>query len=279
MIPLTTNALDNGPPGDSVADERIHAMRSPAGAVPASAPELVVGAPDAARRRRALSARPFPVGLVVAASVAVHLVASALIYRDLVRDLYTLFDATPRLLVLEQGLTRLTAVAVFLPPVTPTVLLVLVALWVGGARRAEGVARWLALAAVPLAIDSLLRAIGVLLSPPPSNIGELLDLPSRFSLGPRLFLDLAGAHPGPTAGYWAVVCTVAAACSAWCVGRALLVAEWEEREARGRRRRRGHDAIEAFQIAAAVVGTWAAIAFAGQVALPFTTQLFLKLFG
>lgn len=236
-------------------------------------------AAHAGARRRAMLARPFPAAMIVAGCIAVHLLAAALIYRDLVRDLYPLFDAAPRLLVLEHGLTRLTAATVFLPPVVPSVLVVLVALWLGAGRRAEGVTRWLALAVVPLAVDSVMRAIGVLLAPSPSSIGELLDLPSRFSLGPRLVLDLAGIQPGPATGYWAVVCTAAAIVSAWCVGRAILAAEAAERQAVGRRRRRGHGAIDSLQVGVAVGGTWIALAFAGQVALPFATQLFLKLFG
>lgn len=233
--------------------------------------------PDVERRRRALADQSFPVGVVVAASITVHLLAAALIYRTMVRELYSLFDATPRLLVLEHGLTRLTAVSIFLPPVIPTVLVVLVASWLGRARRSRGAARWLALAVVPLALDSAIRAIGVSLAAAPPTIGELLDLPSRFSIGPRLLLDLAGIQLGASTGYWAVVCTLAAAISAWCVGRAVLVAE--QHEYRGRRRRHGHDAIESLQVAVAVVGVWVAIAFAGEIALPFATQLFLKLFG
>lgn len=222
--------------------------------------------------------RPFPVAPVIAASIAVHLIAAALIYRDLVRDLYSLFDATPRLLVLEHGLTRLTAASVFLPPVVPTVLVVVVALWLGKARQVEGAARWLALAVVPLAADSAIRCVGVLLAPSPTTLGDLLDLPSRFSVGPRLLLDLADVRLGPVVGYWAVVCTAAAVLSAWCVGRAVLIAESAEREARGRRRR-GRDAIQSLQVGIAVAGAWVSIGFAGQVALPFATQLFLKLFG
>ena len=240
------------------------------GHVPAVTPET---------RKRALVDRPFPVGVVVSASIAVHVLAAALIYRTLIRELYSLFDATPRLLVLEHGLTRLTFASIFLPPVVPTVLVVLVASWLGRAARTAGVTRWLALALIPLAIDSAIRAIGVSLAAAPSNIGELLDLPSRFSIGPRLLLDLAGIQPGATTGYWAVVCTVAAAISAWCVGRAVLVAEEEARGERGRRRRRGRDAIESLQVGVAVTGVWIAIAFAGEVALPFATQLFLRLFG
>jgi hypothetical protein len=230
-------------------------------------------------RKRALADRHFPVGLVIAASAAVHVVAAALTYRTMVRELYTLFDATPRLLVLEHGLTRLTAASIFLPPVVPTALVMLVALWLGRAGRAAGATRWLALALVPLAIDSAIRAIGVSLAAAPTNIGELLDLPSRFSIGPRMLLDLAGIQPGAATGYWAVVCTIAAAISAWCVARAVLVAEAAAREGRGRRRRHGPDAIESLQVGVAVTGVWIAIAFAGEIALPFATQLFLRVFG
>lgn len=242
----------------------------------------VAGAPqgDVTRRwRRARTVRRFPVAPVVAACIAVHLLAAAVVYHDLARDLYALFDATPRLLVLERGLTRLTAASVFLPPIIPVALVAIVAVWLGGARRLGTVARWLALALVPLAIDGVLRAVGVLIAPPPSNMGELLDLPARFSPGARMLLDLAGIRPSPNLMYWAVVATAAAAVSAWCVARALLAAEDAEREAAGRRNRRGHTMIDTLQIGVAVTGCWIALAFAGQVALPLATQLFLKVFG
>ena len=279
MTHATVDVRDESPSeivGSAQGAAREVHRRASLGNVPGGAADIV---PDARARQRAMLARPFPAALTVAACIAVHLLAAALIYRDLVRDLYPLFDATPRLLVLEHGLTRLTAASVFLPPVVPSVLVVLVALWLGAARRAEGVTRWLALAVVPLALDSVTRAVGVLLAASPSSIGELLDLPSRFSLGPRVVLDFAGIQTGPATGYWAVVCTAAAIVSAWCVGRAILAAEAAERAAAGRRRHRGHRTIDSLQVGVAVGGTWIALAFAGQVALPFATQLFLKLFG
>ncbi|HWE43607.1 MAG TPA: hypothetical protein VG432_13945 [Gemmatimonadaceae bacterium] len=217
--------------------------------------------------------------LVVAACAAVHLLAAALMYRTLVAELYALFDATPRLLVLERGLTRLTAVTVFLPPVIPTTLVVAAALWLGRRRRHVAVARWLALSLVPLAIDGILRTIGVMLAAPPANMGELLDLPVRFSPGPRLVLELIAVHPSPGLGYWVVVATVPAAISAYCVARALLAAEEAERETAGRRRRRQRGALDAVEVGVAVAGTWVALAFAGQVALPWAAQLFLKILG
>lgn len=217
--------------------------------------------------------------LVVAACAAVHLIAAALVYRVLVAELYALFDATPRLLLLERGLARLTAVTVFLPPVIPTALVIAAALWLGRQRRHAEVARWLALALVPLAIDGVFRAIGVMLAPAPANVGDLLDLPVRFSFAPRLLLDLAGVHPSPALAYWAVVVTVPAAISAWCVARALLAAEDAAREAAVRRRRRKRETLDAVQVGVAVAGTWIVLAAAGQVALPWAAQLFLKLFG
>lgn len=242
-----------------------------------SAPPLAAHA----RRRstRSLDARPFPASLVVAACIAVHLLAAALLYRDLAHELYTLFDATPHLLVLEQGLRRLTVATVFLPPVIPTALIVCAALWLGRRRSLPEVGRWLAFAVVPLAIDGIFRMIGVVLAPPPANMGELLDLPMRFSFGPRLLLDLAGMHPSAGMLYWAVVATVPAAISAWCVARALLAAEDAAREAAGRRRRRSTSSVDALQVGLAVAGTWIALAFAGQVALPWAVQLFLEAFG
>lgn len=221
----------------------------------------------------------FPGTLVIAACVAIHLLVAALVYRRLARYLYALFDATPRLLVLEHGLTRLTAVTVFLPPVIPTTLVIAAALWLGARRRDPDTSRWLALSLVPLAIDSVLRMIGILLAPQPANVGELLDLPVRFSLGPRLVLDLAGVQPPPALGYWAVVATIPALISAWCVARALLAAEDAERAAVGRRRRRRHAPLDALQVGVALAGTWILIAFAGEVALPWAAQLFLQTFG
>ena len=231
------------------------------------------------RSARAANARPFPTFLVVAACIAVHLLAAALLYRDLAPELYALFDATPRLLVLEQGLRRLTATTVFLPPVIPTTLVVCAALWLGRRRSLPDVGRWLAFSIVPLALDGIVRTIGVVLAPPPANMGELLELPVRFSVGPRPLLDLAGLHPSPGILYWSVVATLPAAVSAWCVARALLAAEDAEREAAGRRRRRAASSMDALQVGVAVAGTWIALAVAGQVALPWAVQLFLEAFG
>lgn len=248
---------------------------------PAAAEPARVLQPPAPPRAtaRARSAPSHAALLIVASCAAVHLLAAALMYRTLVADLYALFDATPRLLVLERGLTRLMAVTVFLPPVIPTTLVVAAALWLGRARRHPAVARWLALSLVPLAIDGVFRTIGVMIAPPPANMGELLDLPVRFSFAPRLFLDLAEVHPSPVLGYWAVVATIPAAISAWCVARALLAAEDAEREAVGRRRRRRRETLDAVQVGIAVAGTWIALAIAGQVALPWAAQLFLQIFG
>ena len=239
-------------------------------------------APSHAAARAGARARPASSSgalLIVASCAAVHLLAAAVMYRSLVADLYAIFDATPRLLVLEHGLARLTVVTVFLPPVIPTTLVVAAALWLGTQRRHAAVARWLALSLVPLAIDGVLRTIGVMLAPAPSNAGELLDLPVRFSFAPRLLLDLADVRPSPGLAYWAVVPTAPAAISGSCVPRALLAAEEAEREAVGHRRRRRREALDAVQVGVAVTGTWIALAFAGQVALPWAAQLFLKLFG
>ena len=241
--------------------------------------EITPRSAESGRARYRGGVQRFPAGAVVTACVAVHIVAAAFIYRDLAGDLYALFDATPRLLVLEQGLRRLTATSVFLPPLVPSALLVFVALWLGRACRAPDVARWLALATIPLALDTVMRAIGVAVAPAPSNLGELLDLPVRFSPGPRMLLDLLDVRPGPSMSYWVIVCTAAALLSGWCVRNALLAADAAERDASVRRRRRRGDVINRLQLSVAVAGTWIALAFAGQVVLPFATQLFLRLFG
>ncbi len=268
-----TNSIMNGPDA-SAALAAEHDVLAPNDTVVA-APTRSVGR----RSHRNAVNSEFPAGVVTALCIAVHLVAASLIYRDLARTLYSLFDATPRLLVLEHGLTRLLATSVFLPPLIPTALVVGAVLWLGRRRRLEGVARWLSLALVPLALDGVGRAAGVLLAAPPANMGQLLDLPVRFSFGPRLVLDLMDVHPSANIAYWVVVATIPAAISAWCVARGLLAADDAERQAAGRRRRRGRQPIDALQAGVAVTGTWIVIAFAGQVLLPWATQLFLKIFG
>ena len=243
-------------------------------------PEGIRSVNSAPRRRRYRApSSHVSSALVVAACVAVHLLAATLIYRDVIHDLYALFDATPRLLVLERGLVRLTAIIIFLPPIVPTALLASVTLWLGKERADSDVAHWLALAAVPLAADGVLRAIGVVIAPAPSNMGELLDLPTRFSPGPRMVLDLLGAKPSPALAYWIVVCTVASAISAWCVARALSIAELQERDLSGRLRSRDPSAMDAMRAGTVIAGVWLALAFAGQVALPWVTQLILQTLG
>lgn len=222
----------------------------------------------------------WPALQTISASLVIHLVAATLIYRDLVRDLYALLDANPRLIILEQGLTRLAAAVAYLPPVAPTVLVLGTALWVGPMRRDHAVARWLSLAAAPLAADAALRALGALLAPRPANVGELLDLPMRFSPGPRLVADLAGVPLAPVVQYWAVVCSAAAIAVVYCVARALLAAEDAALEpVERRRRRRQRDPIAALQVGVVATGSFAMIAFAGQLALPWVTQVFLQLLG
>lgn len=184
-----TNSIMNRPDA-SAALAAEHDVLAPNDTVVA-APTRSVGR----RSHRNAVKSEFPAGVVTALCIAVHLVAASLIYRDLARTLYSLFDATPRLLVLEHGLTRLLATSVFLPPLIPTALVVGAVLWLGRRRRLEGVARWLSLALVPLALDGVGRAAGVLLAAPPANMGQLLDLPVRFSFGPRLVLDLMDVHP------------------------------------------------------------------------------------
>ena len=239
----------------------------------------------ARRRRPTPVAHSFSAGTIVAACLVAHMLAAAAMYSDMARDLYALFDAAPRLLVMERGLVRLTAISVFLPPIVPAALLSAVTLWLGRSRRDADVAHWLALATVPLAGDSVLRAVGVLIAPAPANIGELLELPSRFSLGPRMVLDLIGARPSPGIAYWIVVCTLASAVSACYVARALAAAESLNDDiaglarARARARSRETGTMDLLRAGTVVAGAWIAFAFAGQVALPWATQFVLQAFG
>ena len=222
----------------------------------------------------------WPTLQLVAACLALHLLAAAVVYRDLIRNLYDLFDASPRLLVLEHGLARVTALVAFLPPVVPAILVVAASVWVGGARRERDVARWLTLALVPLAFDSALRALGVGLAPPASNPGELFDLPVRFSPGPRMIAELLEAKPSAGLAYWLVICSAAAIGSVYCVARALHAAEQAALEpVERRRRRRNGDPIGALQSLVVASGAFAGIAFAGQLILPWAVQLFMRTFG
>lgn len=219
--------------------------------------------------------------MLFAFAIATHIVAASLLYSRLVRDLFSLIEDTPRLAVLQRGLVRILAVSVYLPPFAPTVLLIIAVLWVGSARRDPPVARMLAYGTLALALDSLMRVIGVWLAEPPSSVGELLDLPARFSPGVRMFAELAGVPVvGSGAVYWSVVCSLAALVTVLCVSRALLFAEDARADPveRRRRRARGQD-IASAQHAAVSVVAFAVIAFVGQLALPLATQLFLRTFG
>jgi hypothetical protein len=220
-------------------------------------------------------------GALVAISVATHVIGASLLYSHLVRVLYSLIENTPRLAPFERGLVRLLAVSVYLPPFAPTVLLIVVALWVGAARKDQRVAHALSYGALALAFDSVLRVIGVWLAEPPANVGELLDLPARFSPGPRMLAELSGIPVvGSGAIYWSVVCSLAAFVAVLCVSRALLFAEDAAADAVERRRRRARGgSIETMQYALVSVLAFAVIAFLGQLALPVATQLFLRMFA
>lgn len=229
---------------------------------------------------RTRASKPWPTIHVLAGSLAVHLVAAAVVYRDLIRNLYEIFDERPRLLVLEHGLARLTALISFLPPVAPSILLIGVAAWAGAARRERAVARWLSLAVILLAADEALRALGVTIAPVVGTPGELFDLPVRFSPGPRMVVDLLGAHPGAVLMYWLVACSCAALASVYCAARALHAAEESALEpVERRRRRRNGDPIGQLQTLVAAAGAYVAIVFAGQLALPPLMQVLMRLFG
>lgn len=222
----------------------------------------------------------WPALQVVAGCLALHLVAAAVVYRDLIRNLYDLFDASPRLLVLEHGLARLTTLVAFLPPVVPTILVIAATVWVGAGRRDRDVARWLTVSLVPLAFDSALRALGVGLAAPASNPGELFDLPVRFSPGPRMIAELLNARPSAGVAYWLVIGSAAAITSVYCVARALHAAEQAALEpVERRRRRRNGDPIGLLQSLVVASGAFVGIAIAGQLILPWAVQLFMRTFG
>ena len=217
---------------------------------------------------------------IVLASIALHMIAASALYSLLVGKLYVFLEDTPRLIVLENGLVRLLAVSVFLPPVAPTLLLIATALWLGDTRGPKS-SMLLGYGAMALATDTLLRLLGVWLAPPPANVGDLLDLPARFSPGPRMLAALAGYEvTGSGFVYWSVVCSIAALIVVYCVAGALLEAERSRMDPIELRRRstRG-DPIAALQFATISVVVFLGIAFAGELALPPATQLFLQTFG
>ena len=234
------------------------------------------GSTPTAGKQRGMSA-----GLLIALSLLTHIVAASLIYSRLVGVLYSLIEDTPRLAVLERGLVRLLAASVYLPPFAPSILLIGAASWLASTRRERRVARMLSFGVVALAADTVMRMIGVLLAAPPVTVGELLDLPARFSPGPRMFAELLGIPIGGSGAlYWSVVVSLAALTTIACASRALLFAEQAEADpAQLRRRRARGQTIAGVQHAVVSVVAFVLIAFIGQLALPLATQLFLRMFG
>lgn len=220
-------------------------------------------------------------GMLLAIAVGVHALAAAIIYSILVTELYVQIEHTPRLAALERGLVRLLAVIEFLPPFAPTVLLATTAVWLGKTSRNARVARALVYGALALAADTVLRLVGVSLSVGPESVGELLDLPARYSPGPRMIADLLGVDVASSgASYWLVVCSIAAAIVVACVSRALVFAEEAALDPVDLRRRRARGtAIVHMQSVALSTIAFVVIAFVGQLALPFATQFFLEIFG
>ena len=220
-------------------------------------------------------------GFFVALALAAHIVSASLLYSRLVRVLFSLIEDTPRLAVLERGLVRILAASIYLPPFAPSVLLVGAALWVGAARRDVRVARMLSYGVAALAVDSLMRLIGVWLAEPPATVGELLDLPARFSPGPRMIAELVGIPiVGSAAVYWSVVGSLAALVTVLCVSRALQFADDAgANPAQLRRRRARGQSVDRLHHAVISVIAFSVIAFLGQLALPVATQLFLRAFG
>lgn len=235
---------------------------------------------DARGRARALTphsdVRVSPAAIVLAAT-CVHLLAAAVMYRDVVTDLYALFAATPQLSVMARGLTRLLATSVFLPPILPALLLAGAALWLRGG--AADVARWLAIGCAALAVDQLVRAVGVVVAPAPANLGDALDLQNRLAPGARMIAELAGTRPGPVVGYWLASLTLGAVGVVFSVARALHAEALVSMGPAARRRRRRAGGVAGFQAACVAIGAYLLLGALGRVALPVATQLFLKLFG
>ena len=216
---------------------------------------------------------------VLVISIGLHLLAATVMYRDVVTDLYALFAQSPQLSVMARGLTRLLATSIFLPPILPALLLAATALWLRDRAGHPDVARELVLGCAALAADSMLRALGVLVAPPPANVGEALDLQNRLAPGARTIATLAGVQPGPGVEYWLAIFTLGAVGAIWFVARALQAAELSALRPHVRRRRRGAGGVAAFQATITAFGAYVALGALGKAALPVATQLFLKLFG
>src|SRR5687768_16335917 len=215
---------------------------------------------DVRARARALSATGdagVPATTIVVAAACAHLVTAAVMYRDLVTDLYALLAATPQLSVMARGLTRLLATSAVLPPILPTLLLVGATLRLRVVTARPQVAQSLALGCVALAVDGALRAAAVLDAPAPSNLGDVLDLQNRLAPGGRMIAQLAGIEPGPVAEYWLAILTLGAVGTIVAVARAFHLAELAASAPNGRRRRRrGADGVVAFQAACVAIGAY-----------------------
>ena len=238
-------------------------------------------APRTPRSRVVVSRHGMSPGVRVLLAVSVHLVTASALYAYLVRALYLVLADTPRLVVLERGLVRILAASIFLPPVTPTLLLLGATAWAGRERHEPVVGRLLSVGALALAGDSACRLLGVLLSARASAVGELIDLPARSSPGPRMLASALGHDvSGNALVYWSVVCSFAAIAVVVLVARAVVATERARLDPVERRRRaiRG-DTIAFVQALAVSAIAFVAIAFAGEVALPPVTQLFLRVFG
>lgn len=240
-----------------------------------------IALPRTHRRRVAISRRGMSPTVRVVLAVCVHVIAASALYAYLVRALYVALADTPRLVVLERGLVRILAASIFLPPVAPTLLLLAAAVWVGRERREPAVGRLLSAGALALAADSACRLLGVLLAAPASSVGELIDMPARFSPGPRMLASAVGHEvSGHALVYWSVVCSFAAIAVVVLTARAVVESERARLDPVERRRRavRG-DTIAYAQALVVTAIAFASIAFAGEIALPPVTQLFLRLFG
>lgn len=257
----------------TVAKERLEAV---------DALNRELGADQPARHNRhGGSRRRLSPSIQVVGAASVHLMAASILYAYLVRALYAMLADTPRLVVLERGLVRILAASIFLPPFAPTVLLLIVTVWVGRERRVPSVGWMLSTGAVVLAADSVCRLVGVLLAAPASTVGELIDLPARFSPGPRMVAAVFDREiTGNGVVYWSVVCSVAALAVVFLSSRALAECERARLDPVERRRRMARgDPLAAAQSLAFASIAFVAIAFVGEIALPPATQLFLRMFG
>ncbi|MDQ6886584.1 MAG: hypothetical protein M3068_04755 [Gemmatimonadota bacterium] len=207
---------------------------------------------------------------VVIGCVAVHILSSALALGFLGRMMEELIARSPsasHVLLLRDGLYRLLVAGLFLP--SAAVVGCGVVVWLLRPRDGDPdrVLLW-ALGFVPLALQSVGRAITIAVSEPPATLGGLMELPDRFDFGLRAPLELAGMSVSPAVSYWLAALGLGPLVAIWCWSRAAA-----------RPSRRGIETIDRLIAALLVTTCYLTLALVAQLAAPVIVQLFLGIAG